>query len=429
MNPTPGQASPDLWTQFLDWLSRIITPNWTDVINWIPLGLLALLVLVIFVVIPATWLRYAAVNRSRVPRRTTGGAPPAGVHMPGASPWPFVVPIGAALVLVGLVVRPTDARGEPTAPLNLPLFLAGLAITFIAAAGWIRDAMREWRRIEGLERDEHGLLLSSGAAVAALPRAVTVPPRRAYGPTESGGLASAGEAATHPLVVAPVEPPAGAHLPGPSPWPFFAPIGVAVALFGLVFHPAVLVAGILMTLIAATGAVLDAGREFRFIDAGHAPEPRTRDPERAFRKPLLAAYVLIGVLALVAMAVPGLIAFANSSGGQTGEAGAAAGASPSGEPGGGPTTVHVVAKGIKFDTDRLEVPADKPFTIEFDNQDEAVPHNVTIYLDPGLAEPHFTGKIIDGPAKASYSVAPLPAGEYPFICIVHPNMKGTVVAR
>lgn len=100
------------------------------------------------------------------------------------------------------------------------------------------------------------------------------------------------------------------------------------------------------------------------------------------------------------------------------------------EPGGGGTGgagLAVVAKGIAFDTDTIELPADVPSQIAFDNQDAATPHNIAIFTDDTLAEPLFQGEIVTGPATVTYDVPPIAAGRYFFHCDVHPNMQGTVV--
>jgi plastocyanin len=101
-----------------------------------------------------------------------------------------------------------------------------------------------------------------------------------------------------------------------------------------------------------------------------------------------------------------------------------------GEPGGGgggPGAVTVVAQNITFDTSEIDLPADTPSTITFDNQDAGVPHNIAIFNDESLGENLFTGEIVTGPATAEYQVPALPAGEYYFHCDIHPNMNGSVV--
>jgi len=87
----------------------------------------------------------------------------------------------------------------------------------------------------------------------------------------------------------------------------------------------------------------------------------------------------------------------------------------------------VVAENIAFDTDRIELPADTPTAIVLDNRDAGVQHNISIYTDDTLAEVLFKGELITGPARITYQIPPLPAGEYYFHCDVHPNMNGTVV--
>lgn len=89
------------------------------------------------------------------------------------------------------------------------------------------------------------------------------------------------------------------------------------------------------------------------------------------------------------------------------------------------TVVDVSASGIAFDTDEIRVPAGQPFVIRFDNQ-EAVAHNVAIYDG---TETLFTGEIVTGPTTIDYQVPALDAGEYDFMCDVHPSMAGTVIAE
>jgi plastocyanin len=96
-----------------------------------------------------------------------------------------------------------------------------------------------------------------------------------------------------------------------------------------------------------------------------------------------------------------------------------------GQPGGGGVTV--VAQNIAFDTSEIDLPADAPATITFDNRDAGVPHNIAIYDDSSLSQNLFTGEIVTGPTTTEYQVPALSAGEYYFHCDVHPNMSGSVV--
>jgi cytochrome c oxidase subunit 2 len=79
--------------------------------------------------------------------------------------------------------------------------------------------------------------------------------------------------------------------------------------------------------------------------------------------------------------------------------------------------LKISAKDTTFSTKALEATAGQPFSIEFTNNDD-IGHNVAIWKDK---EKLFTGEIIIGPNKTvTYAVDALPAGEYTFICEVHP---------
>jgi mono/diheme cytochrome c family protein/plastocyanin len=93
----------------------------------------------------------------------------------------------------------------------------------------------------------------------------------------------------------------------------------------------------------------------------------------------------------------------------------------------GTTTLKLTASGIAFVEKTLEAPADKPFAIEFDNQDSGVPHNVAIKDASGTEV--FKGDIFSGVDKRTYSVPALKAGAYTFACSVHANMTGTLTVR
>lgn len=101
-----------------------------------------------------------------------------------------------------------------------------------------------------------------------------------------------------------------------------------------------------------------------------------------------------------------------------------------GEGGGGGeegTTGPVVAQALQFNTTEIDLPADAPSTLSFDNQEPGVPHNIAIYGDESLAEVLFQGATITGPETIDYDVPAIPEGEYYFHCDTHPDMQGTVV--
>ena len=89
--------------------------------------------------------------------------------------------------------------------------------------------------------------------------------------------------------------------------------------------------------------------------------------------------------------------------------------------------MRLTAQNIAFDQSSLEVTAGQPFTIEFSNQDSGVPHNVAIKDAMGMQV--FTGQIFNGVDTLQYRVPALAAGEYTFVCSVHPNMTGTLSSK
>jgi len=86
----------------------------------------------------------------------------------------------------------------------------------------------------------------------------------------------------------------------------------------------------------------------------------------------------------------------------------------------------IIARNSTFTTADVTAPADRAFTIDFDNQDSA-PHNVVIQSDAGRVA--FKGEVFSGSAHRIYSVDPLPAGRYTFKCEVHPVMTGTLTLQ
>lgn len=378
------EEEPGLWTQFLELVEQLIVPVWNDLIQYLPLLMVGLVLLVLGMIV-MSWRRSMGRNRSRVPARRPG-RPPEGVHLPGPSPWPFVAPIGVALIFASLVF------GGGGLPVYLPLFLAGLGVGAVGLVGWYLDAGREWRRAETAGQSSHMTAI-----------------------TASAGGSAAGSA---PIPTWAIEPPPGIHLPGPSPWPFFAPIGIAFVFLGLIFGPFLILGGLIMAIIAVIGWYRDAGREYTAVEAGHHPEPVSRDPARAVPNVLPPLFGIIAAGAIALTLAPTLINLLPGSG-DPGASGA-----PVESPNPAPQIAAMSA--TSFTKDRLVVPADTLIMLTFDNQQESVPHNVAI-LQGG--SPLFTGEIFPGVDTRVYEVSPLPAGEYTFVCSVHPPMTGTLVSR
>jgi len=91
------------------------------------------------------------------------------------------------------------------------------------------------------------------------------------------------------------------------------------------------------------------------------------------------------------------------------------------------TVVDISALNVAFSTDVLSAPADEAFVIRFDNQDANIQHNVEVKDAAGASV--FKGELFAGPGTRDYQVGPLPAGSFPFVCTVHPNMTGTLTAE
>ena len=92
------------------------------------------------------------------------------------------------------------------------------------------------------------------------------------------------------------------------------------------------------------------------------------------------------------------------------------------------TALAIVAYDNKFDKDCMAVPADQAFTIELDNQDNGLPHNVSLYDTANGNKELFKGEVIYGPSKIAYQVPAQAAGTYEFICDPHSEfMRGTFI--
>jgi len=379
------------WANVLDWLTQVMLPDWNDVIKWIPALLLGLVGLILLLLAWAWW-RSGAVNRVRRIAPLREGHPPPGVHLPGPSRWPLLIPAGAAVVFGALVFHSgrapqpvlDSATGQiltGSAPgvdglINLPLLAIGLGMAVAGIVGWYLDAGREWRRVDQ----------PSWVPIALAP------------PTPEPPL------------------PPGMHLPGPSPWPLLAPFAMAFMFFGLVVNAWFVVGGLAMTIIAIAGWYRDAGREWHGAESGHPAPGRT--VAKSLPGGLLVVYGLIVAITVALVFVPNFIAFVNP-----GPAAApAASLSPN---------LTITASSVRgFDTKTLTVPADTPLTFAFSNPDAGVLHNFAIFTAIDLKTALFQGERVTGPGTATFQVKALPKGTYHFVCEVHPQtMAGTLTSQ
>ena len=411
----------EIWTGLLEFILALIVPVWGDLIQYIPLLLIGLVILSTLWLI-SYWRRNGAANQPRVPKPRQSGRKPEDLHLPGPSLWPFVAPAGLLLMvgslafgalqpLISILVLVAGILGTPIDWVLVQLGLAhersaatitiatdgsssliavatfglGLTISVIGVIGWYLDAGKEYAEVEAGGHGHAQITAESSAS----------------GPAWA------------------LEPPPGVHLPGPSAWPFLAPVGLFFIVAGFIFGPVLLVGGVIMAAIAALGWTRDADKELIDVEAhGHAT-PETRDPEKAWPDALIPIYTGVAAIVLVITLLPWALTFL-PSGGATDEV-----------TGPAPVSMPIVTASTvtQFDIDEIATFADEPFTIDFENQQPGVPHNIAIYETSAQEVEFFNGEIFNGPDSRIYEVGALSAGEYFFVCSVHPPMIGTLYVR
>lgn len=89
-------------------------------------------------------------------------------------------------------------------------------------------------------------------------------------------------------------------------------------------------------------------------------------------------------------------------------------------------TIDLVASDFSFDKKTIAAPAGAHITLNFQNNDAGVPHNVAVYDSTGATV--FKGDTITGPASITYAFdAPDLPGNYKFSCDHHQSMTGDFV--
>lgn len=86
--------------------------------------------------------------------------------------------------------------------------------------------------------------------------------------------------------------------------------------------------------------------------------------------------------------------------------------------------LEVNAQDIAFDVDRIEVAVGQAVTVTFNNNDTGIPHN--LHVEAGGVDAKTD--IAPGPDTQTLEFTIDEAGSYTFICDVHPQMTGDLVA-
>jgi plastocyanin len=365
-----------LWTGILDFLSKLVIPDWGALVALLPVILLALIV---------GWVVFLLrAYRSVGPRERGSGprarVPPSGVHAPGPSFAPVFTGIGGALVFFGIVFGGW-------------VFLLGVAAFVLTLLYWLREAMIDYDHVEG-----------------------------------SNIL---------PVVIDHEGPPPGVHIPGPTFLPVVTAVAAAILFAGLVVGGWVLLAAIVCLVTGILGWLRAAIVEYRLtVEADRTGHMRNAPPP-AFPSGLFVFYVVILFVAAVvqtgvlppggAAAGSGASASPGSSAVASAAPGAAGASVAPGSPAAPAADVTIVASQVAYTTTQVDGPAGKPFTIAFQNEDQGTQHNVDIKNGAGTQV--YKGDIFAGDATKIYEVPALPAGTYPFACSVHPSMTGTLTLK
>jgi plastocyanin len=188
---------------------------------------------------------------------------------------------------------------------------------------------------------------------------------------------------------------------------------------GLVLGPLLIVGGAFMAIAAGVGWYIDANREYVQVEAGHEPEPVTRDPVKAFPRWAAPTFAAVGGFVILLTLAPWFLSLIPEQ---------SAGSAEVGPP---PTTTPFLSASAAthFDQGRIVIPADTPVTLTFQNDQAGVPHDVAVAAEADPGTWLFAGDQITGVATIEYQLPAFPAGEYTYHCTIHPPMVGTLLVR
>lgn len=380
----------DLWSGLIQFSGQFIVPDWGSLVQLIPLAIAG----AVFLYVSWTTYRFVTAAPTRRGIRRLPPVAPAGIHMPGPSFAPLLAAFGAFMLMFGMVSG------------GLWLW-AGLLILVITLLYWGREALRDYDHVAHPVAGDGGLV-SGGAGV---PAAALVPPG--------------------PLPAPRGTPPAGVHIPPPSFRPLLVSISMTILVAGMIFGGWALLFGVVAVAVTLVGWLRDSGREYVAVDTADRSGHLDLGGAPAWPK---ATFAVLGVIVAAAVLLnSGVLPNSHPAAEPAASGGAPAGSGGSGGGGGASAApslpaadVTLTAQGIAFLETTLTAPAGKPFTVAFDNRDPAQ-HNLEIKDASGASL--FRGEIVTGPAVKVYSVPALAAGQYPFVCSVHPAMTGTLTVK
>jgi plastocyanin len=106
--------------------------------------------------------------------------------------------------------------------------------------------------------------------------------------------------------------------------------------------------------------------------------------------------------------------------------------SPTGGAGDGESIeLELTAENTTYDETELTAPAGADVTLIFDNDDEGIPHNFSLYETPESEDPLFEGPLTTGIEQVRYEfTAPADPGTYHYHCDIHPTqMDGDFIVE
>src|SRR5664280_506772 len=212
------------WDSFLEFVNKLVSPDWGALVALIPLAVAVLMVGYL------GWIARRALTAPPTRTRALPAAPmPANVHMPGPSIAPFLAAAGFACFFLALLFVHVGPRLDPAtkqpiadstswtiAPFGLLAIAIGLVALVSGLLYWGRESSREYDALAG-----------------------------------SVALPAVREA-----------PPPGVHVPGPSFRPFLLALAFSAMVLGGVLNVTIFLGGLLMLVIALLGWLRDARAEY-----------------------------------------------------------------------------------------------------------------------------------------------------------------------